>query len=114
MEGLTPMQWMIKSGKSKRLQIQLQKLQEEEAKFLQVTQAWQDELVDLALQVETKLTEFQETQTVVGKLFKEKVTKDSLEQVWESIIEMEGVHNKLKDVYTQWFHKTNNIINERK
>ena len=72
MEGLTPMQRMIKSGESKRLQIQLQMLWEEETEFLQVTQPWQDEMADLALQVETKLVEFWETQTAVGKLFAEK------------------------------------------
>ena len=75
MTGLPLVQRMIKSGESKRLQIQLQKMCEEEIDFLQVTQLWQDELVDLALQVENKLKEFQETQSVVGKLLIEKVTK---------------------------------------
>lgn len=37
MEGLTPVQWMIKLGESKKLQILLQKLWEEETEFLQVT-----------------------------------------------------------------------------
>ena len=40
MEGLTQVQRMIKSGESKKLQIWLQKLQEEEIDFLQVTQPW--------------------------------------------------------------------------
>ena len=55
MEGLTQVQRMIKSGESKKLQIWLQKLREEETEFLQVTQPWQDDLADLALQVEAKL-----------------------------------------------------------
>ena len=105
---------MIKLGESKKLQIQLQKLWEEETEFLQVTQPWQDELADIALQVETKLAEFRETLIAMGKLFIEKVTKESLEQVKGSIAEMEGVHNKLQDVYTQWFDKTNKIIEEHK
>ena len=46
MEGLTPVQQMIKSGESKKLQIRLQKLREEEIEFLQVSQPWQDKLVD--------------------------------------------------------------------
>ena len=37
MEGLTQVQRMIKSGESKKLQIRLQKLREEESEFLQVT-----------------------------------------------------------------------------
>ena len=61
MECLTPVQQMIKSGESKKLQILLQKLREEETEFLQVTHPWQDELVNLALQVEAKLVEFRET-----------------------------------------------------
>ena len=46
---------------------------------MQVTWPWQDELVDLALQVENKLVEFQETKTTVVNLFTEKFTKESLE-----------------------------------
>lgn len=114
MEGLTPVQRMIKSGESKRLQIQLQKLHEEETEFLQVTQPWQDKLADLALQVETKLAEFRETQTAVGKLLAKEVTKESLEQVRGSVVEMDSAHNKLQDVYIQWYDKTNKIIKERK
>ena len=54
--GLTPVQRMVQSSKSKKLQIQLQKLHEEETEFLKVTQPWQDELVDLVQKVEKKLT----------------------------------------------------------
>ena len=66
------------------------------------------------MQVETKLAEFQETQTTVVSLFIEKVTKESLEHVRGSVQEMEGAHNKLQDVHSQWFDKTNKIIKERK
>lgn len=51
--GLMPIQQMIQSSKSKKLQIQLQKLH--------------DELVNLAHKVETKLAKFKETQATVGK-----------------------------------------------
>ena len=79
MEILTQVQRMIKSGESKKLQIRLQKLQEEETEFLQVTQPWKDEMEDLALQVEAKLAEFRETQITMVNLFTGKVTKESLE-----------------------------------
>lgn len=81
---------------------------------MRVTQPWQDELEKLELQVETKLVEFRETQATVGKLFIKQVTKESLEQVKGSFAEMAGAHNKLQDVYTQWYDKTNKIIEERK
>ena len=57
-----------------------------------------------------KLVEFKETQATVGKLLVEKVTKESLEQAKGSIVEMTAAHDKLQDVYTQWFDKTNKII----
>ena len=79
MEGLTQVLRMIKSGESKKLQIRLQKLREKETEFLQVTHPWQDELADLALQVESNLAKFQETQTTVVNLFAGKVMKESLE-----------------------------------
>ena len=108
------MQRMIKLGESKKLQIRLQKLREEETEFLQVTQPWQDKLVDLALQVEAKLAEFRETQSTVVNLFAGKVTKESLEQERGSVTEMDGAQNKLNDVYTQWYDKTHQIVEERK
>ena len=46
----------------------------------------------------------------MGKLFAEQVTKESLEQVKGSVAEMVGAHNKLQDVYTQWYNNTNKII----
>ena len=105
---------MVQLGKSKKLHIQLQKLHEEETKFMRVTQPWQDELADLAQKVETKLAEFRETQATMGKLLVEQVTEESLEQAKGSVMEMTAAHDKLQDVYTWWFDKTNVIIEERK
>ena len=81
---------------------------------MQVTHPWQDKLVELALQVEAKLVEFRETQTTVVGFLVEKVTKESLEQARGSVVEMDGAHNKLNDVYTQWYDKTHKIVEERK
>ena len=50
----------------------------------------------------------------MGKLLTEQVTKESLEQAKGSITEMIAAHDKLQDIYTQWFDKTNKIIEERK
>ena len=108
------MQWMIKSGESKKLQIWLQKLQEEEIEFFQGTQQWQDELADLALQVEAKLAEFRETKITVVNLFAGKVTKESLEQARGSVTKMDGAHTKLNYVYTQWYDKMHQIVEEHK
>ena len=81
---------------------------------MKVTQPWQDELADLVQKVETKLAKFKETQASMGKLLTEQVTKESLEQVKGSILEMNVEHDKLQDVYTRWFDKTNKIIEECK
>ena len=61
-----------------------------------------------------KLAEFKETQASMGKLLEEQVTKESLEQAKGSIAEMNTEHDKLQDVYTWWFDKTNRIIKECK
>ena len=63
----------------------MQKLHEEETEFMRVTQPWQDELADLAQKFETKPAKFRETQAIVGKLFAEQVTRESLEQVKGSV-----------------------------
>lgn len=81
---------------------------------MRVTQPWHDELVDLAQKVETKVTEFRETQTTVGKMLTQQVTRESLEQAKGSVMEMTATYDKLQDVYTRWFDKTNAIIEECK
>ena len=68
----------------------------------------------MAQKLETKLTEFKETQASMGKTLIEKVTKECLEQAKGRIVEMNAEHDKLQDVYTWWFDKTNKIIEERK
>ena len=81
---------------------------------MKVTQPWKDELAYLAQKVEMKLTEFKETQGSMGKLLMEQVTKEYLEQAKGSIAGMNVEHDKLQDVYTWWFDKTNRIIEECK
>ena len=71
-------------------------------------------MAELARKVETKLAEFRDTQTIVEKMLAEKVTSESLEQAKGSIMEMIATHDKLQDVYTWWFDKTNTIIKECK
>ena len=44
----------------------------------------------------------------------EQVTRESLEQAKGSVDEMADAHNKLQDIYTQWYDKTNKIIEEHK
>ena len=47
-------------------------------------------------------------------LFAGIVTKESLEHARGSVAEMDGAHTKLNDVYTQWYDKTHQIIEDRK
>ena len=61
-----------------------------------------------------KLAEFKETQATMGKLLAEQLMQESLEQAKGSLTEMTVVHDKLQDVYTWWFDKTNRIIEESK
>ena len=45
-------------------------------------------------------------------MFTEQVTTESLEQAKGSIAEMNATHDKLQDIYTQWYDKTNKMIEE--
>ena len=81
---------------------------------MKVTQPWQDELADLALRVETKITEFKEQQASIETMLSEQVTKESMEKTKGSIVKMNAEHDELQDVYNQWYYKTNKIIEERK
>ena len=81
---------------------------------MKATQPWQDELADLALKVETKIIEFKEKQVSIESMLMEQVMKESLEKAKGSIVEMNIEHDKLQDVYNQWYYKTNKIIKERK
>ena len=105
---------MLQIRKRKKQQIQPQRLREDETEFMKVTQPWQDELADLARRLEMKLTKFKETQASIGKLFEEQVKKESLDQAKGIIVEINVEHDKLQDIYTRWFDKTNKIIEERK
>ena len=61
-----------------------------------------------------KLTKFKETRASIEKLLMKQVMKESLEQAKGSIVGMNTKHDKLQDVYTWWFDKTNRIIEECK
>jgi Holliday junction resolvasome RuvABC endonuclease subunit len=63
-------------------------------KFMKVTQPWQDELEDLALKVETKITKFKEKQVSIESMFTEQVTQESLEQAKGSIVKMNAEHDE--------------------
>ena len=111
---ITLVQQMVQTGKRKKLQIQLQRLREDETRFIKVTQPWQDELADLAQKLEMKLTKFKETQASVEKMLTEQVTIEYSEQTKGSITEMNANHDKVQDIYTWWYDKMNKIIEECK
>ena len=50
----------------------------------------------------------------MGSMLMKQVTKESLEQAKGSIAKMNVEHDKLQDIYTKWYDKTNKIIEERK
>ena len=81
---------------------------------MKVTQPWKDELADLALKVETKIAKFKEKQVLIESMLTEQVMKESLEQTKGSIVKMNVEHDKLQNVYNQWYYKTHKIIEEQK
>ena len=81
---------------------------------MKVTQPWLDELENLALKVEMKISEFKEKQVWIESMLMEQVTRESLEQAKGSIVKMNTEHDELQDFYNQWYYKTNKIIKEQK
>ena len=44
----------------------------------------------------------------------EEVKKESLEQAKGSVVGMTATHEKFQEIYTQWFDKTNKVIEQHK
>ena len=58
MKDLLPLQRMLKMGKNKKLQGELQKLCAREEEYLKIVQPWQEEVSEIALQIDAKILEF--------------------------------------------------------
>ena len=71
MKDMPLIQCMLMMGENKRLQTELQKLRAQEEKYLKTVQPWQEEVSQIALQVNEKLTEFKAMQTTVARLLDE-------------------------------------------
>ena len=100
MKDMPLLQCMLKMGENKRLQTELQKLRTQEAKYLKIVQPWQEEVSQIALQVNEKLAKFKEMQTTVASLLDEPATIELVDISWEHIDQMNKDLAPLQDDFT--------------
>ena len=58
MKDLVPIQYMLKMGESKKLQNELQQLRTKEAEYLKTLQPRQEQVSEIAVNINVMLTEF--------------------------------------------------------
>ena len=104
-KDLVPLQHMLKMGESKRLQTKLQQLRAKEAKYLKSLQPWQDQVSEIVVKVNVKLTEFQATQMTVKSLLVEPPTADVINTSKECVDQMTRDIATLQNTYTQFSTK---------
>lgn len=105
MKDLVPLKHMLKMGESKRLQTELQQLHTREVEYLKTLQPWQDEVSEIAIKVNAKLTEFQAMQKTVTSLLAEPPTADVANIARECVDQMTQDIVGLQDTYTQFTTK---------
>ena len=59
--GLTPLQKLVRLKETRHLQEDIQTLRAKEIEVLKQLQPWQDEVLDMALNIESKLMEYKNT-----------------------------------------------------
>ena len=76
---------MLKMGKNKKLQGELQKLCTREEEYLKTVQPWQEEVSEITLQVDEKISEFKGMQTIVVSLLEDLVNVELVDTARECI-----------------------------
>ena len=67
------------------MQEDIQTLRAKEIEVLKQLQPWQDEVSDMALNIESKLMEYKNTQQTITSLLEESATVDVVEAAQESV-----------------------------
>ena len=88
MKYLVLLQCMLKMGESKRLQTELQQLRAKEAEYLQTLQPWQEQVLEITVKVNAKLTEFQVMQATIVSLLVEPPTANLINIAKECVDQM--------------------------
>lgn len=114
MKNMPLLQRMLKMGENKRLQTKLQKFHTKEAKYLKIVQPWQEEVSQIALQVNEKLTDFKEMKAIVVSLMDEPPTIELVNTAWECVDQMNKDLIGLQDDFMQFTKKIRQLLKEKK
>ena len=87
----------------------MQTLRKDEVHNLKTVQPWQDELSQIALQVNEKLTEFKATQTTVASLLEEPTTAELFKTTKECVEQLEKDLTGLQDNFMSFTKKIMDI-----
>ena len=114
MKEMPLLQRMLKMGDIKRLQVELQYLCAREADYFKIVQSWQDEVSEIALQVNAKLVEFKAMQTTVASLLEEPATAELVNTARECVEQMDKDLAGLKADFTEFTKKIKEILKGHK
>ena len=82
--ALTPLQKLVRLKETRHLQEDIQALRAKEIEVLKQLQPWQDEVSDMALNIESKLKEYKNMQQTITSLLEEPTMADVVEAAQES------------------------------
>ena len=85
---LTPLQKLVRLKETRHLQEDIQTLRAKEIEVLKQLQPWQDEVSDMALNIESKLREYKNTKQTSTSLLEEPTTVDVVEAAQESVAQI--------------------------
>lgn len=83
----------------------MQMLHKDEARYLKTNQLWQDEVSQIALQVNEKIKDFKATQTIVMSLLEEPTTTELVDTTKECVDQLEKDLVGLQDKFTSFKKK---------
>ena len=86
--GLTPLQKLVRLKETRHLQEDIQALRAKEIEVLKQLQPSQDEVLDMALNIESILMEYKNTQQTITSLLEEPATSDVVEAAQESVAQI--------------------------
>ena len=97
-------------GENKKLQGELQKLCAREAEYMKIVQPWQDEVLEIALQVDAKISEFKAMKSTVVSLLEASVSAKLVNTTRECIDQIDKDLAGLKAGFAKFKKKIKNIV----
>lgn len=114
MKDLPPLHRMLKMGENKKLQGEFQKLRTREEEYLKTVQPWKEEVSEIALKIDAKISDFKATQNIVASFLEAFVTTELVDTVRECVDQIESDPAELKSSLAQFTTKVKKILNETK